>query len=153
LETTKNLLLDDFMERFNIQENMVRFMIMLILLKANENQIKVAVAADILSLVKLTPPGEMGVVVGTTQRFRNPMGYGGPHAAYFATKEIQRSMPGRIIGVSQDMMVIVHYVWHCKRGNNILKKKATSNICTASFTFCYGRNVRSLSERITIHRR
>jgi glycine cleavage system pyridoxal-binding protein P len=59
-------------------------MIMLILLKANDNQIKVAVAADILSLVKLTPPGEMGaaVVVGTTQR-RNTDGYGGPHAAYF----------------------------------------------------------------------
>jgi glycine dehydrogenase len=57
--------------------------------KANDNQIKVAVAADILSLAKLTPPGEMGaaVVVGTTQRFGIPLGYGGPHAAYFATKE------------------------------------------------------------------
>lgn len=73
--------------------------------KAKENEIKVAVAADILSLAKLTPPGEMGaaVVVGTTQRFGIPMGYGGPHAGYFATKEeYKRSMPGRIIGVSID---------------------------------------------------
>jgi glycine dehydrogenase len=62
---------------------------MLTLLKAADNEIKVAVAADILSLVKLTPPGEIGaaVVVGTTQRFGIPMGYGGPHAAYFATKK------------------------------------------------------------------
>src|SRR5690606_2293600 len=72
---------------------------------AKAKEIKVAVAADILSLVKLTPPGEMGadVVVGTTQRFGIPMGYGGPHAAYFATKEeYKRSMPGRIIGVTID---------------------------------------------------
>jgi glycine dehydrogenase len=73
--------------------------------KAAENNIKVAVAADILSLAKLTPPGEMGaaVVFGTTQRFGIPLGYGGPHAAYFATKdEYKRSMPGRIIGVTVD---------------------------------------------------
>jgi glycine dehydrogenase len=103
--------------------------------KANENEIKVAVAADILSLVKLTPPGEMGaaVVVGTTQRFGIPMGYGGPHAAFFATKEeYKRSMPGRIIGVTIDTngnralrMALQTREQHIKR------EKATSNICTA----------------------
>jgi glycine dehydrogenase len=103
--------------------------------QAADNEIKVAVAADILSLVKLTPPGEMGaaVVVGTTQRFGIPMGYGGPHAAYFATKEeYKRSMPGRIIGVSQDVngnralrMALQTREQHIKR------EKATSNICTA----------------------
>ncbi len=103
--------------------------------KAAENEIKVAVAADILSLAKLTPPGEMGasVVVGTTQRFGIPMGYGGPHAAFFATKEeYKRSMPGRIIGVSIDVngnralrMALGTREQHIKR------EKATSNICTA----------------------
>ncbi|WP_353150326.1 aminomethyl-transferring glycine dehydrogenase [Flavobacterium sp.] len=103
--------------------------------KATENEIKVAVAADILSLAKLTPPGEMGasVVVGTSQRFGIPLGYGGPHAAFFATKdEYKRSMPGRIIGVSIDVngnralrMALGTREQHIKR------EKATSNICTA----------------------
>lgn len=73
--------------------------------KAQQHDISVAVAADLLSLTLLTPPGELGadVVVGTTQRFGVPMGYGGPHAGYFATKEIyKRHIPGRIIGVSKD---------------------------------------------------
>ncbi|HRM46926.1 MAG TPA: aminomethyl-transferring glycine dehydrogenase [Flavobacterium sp.] len=103
--------------------------------KAAKNEIKVAVAADILSLAKLTPPGEMGaaVVLGTTQRFGIPLGYGGPHAAYFATREeYKRSMPGRIIGVTIDTngnralrMALQTREQHIKRD------KATSNICTA----------------------
>ncbi len=103
--------------------------------EANEYNIKVAVAADILSLIKLEAPGKFGadVVVGTTQRFGIPMGYGGPHAAYFATKEkYKRDVPGRIIGVTKDLdenralrMALQTREQHIKRD------KATSNICTA----------------------
>jgi len=103
--------------------------------KANSSNIKVAVAADILSLVKLEAPGKFGadVVVGTTQRFGIPMGYGGPHAAYFATKEeYKRNIPGRIIGVTKDTngnralrMALQTREQHIKRD------RATSNICTA----------------------
>ncbi len=120
----------EYPDQYGLVQNLAPF-----IARAHEAGVLVAVGADLLALALLTPPGEMGadVVFGNSQRFGVPLGYGGPHAAFFATRTaFVRQAPGRIIGVSID--VHGHRAYRmalATREQHIRREKATSNICTA----------------------